>query len=277
MAEQITANGQSLSTVWCQLEDVSGLIATPGRRGQNVVVPGRHGVIRTPRKRYVESELVLPLRVLGVDRTTGAVPADAVTQLHRNIDELLRVFGSEVVTLEHTRGDGVARRAATELALEPAVLTRERSHPPIARVGLALTVFGAFWEDAVSVSQAVSGTTGAVQALTAFEGATAPMSDLLITFTGPVNNPMLAHGTRWVQYQGVVAAGRQLVLNTETWQVLPGSGTPWSPDPRQVDFGEGPSWFELIPATTPFSVTFTHTGGGSASCTIAGRRKYQTI
>jgi hypothetical protein len=274
VAEQITANGQSLNTVWCQLEEITSLLTSPGRRGENVVVPGRHGVIRTPRKRYTTSDLVLPLRVLGVDRITGARSADPVTQLHENIDELMRVFHRETVLLEHIRGDGSGRTALAELSMDPVETTRERSDPPMAKVGVPLTVFGAFWQDSVSVTQTISGTSGVTQELTAFEGSTAPCSDLLITFIGPVNNPMISHGPRWVKYNGVVSAGRQLVLNTETWQLSPGTGTVWAPDLRQIEFGDGPNWLEIDPTVTPFNVTFTHTGGGSAIATIAGRRKY---
>ena len=54
----------------------------------------------------------------------------------------------------------------------------------------------------------------------------------------------------------------------------PGTGTLWTPEIRNIDQGRPGPWFELDPATVPYSVTFTHTTGGSATATISGRRKY---
>lgn len=275
-AEQIIANGLELISPWCQVEDVSTMLAAAPRRGENVVVPGRHGVIRSPRKRYNPADIVIPMHVKGVDRATGAFVDDPVSQLHDNIDHLLRVFHAETVLLEYVRSDGTSRYADTELFGEPVEMVREKSSPPLARVSVALTLFNAFWRDAVSSSQTITGVDGTVQPLTAFEGASAPMQNLLITFTGPCNNPMLTHGTRWVKYNGAIAAGRQLMLNTETWQVSSGTGTPWTPDFRDLEFGEGATWLELDPSVTPFEITFNHTTGSSATCTVAGRKAYLT-
>lgn len=279
MAEQIVANGVELIAPWCQVEEVSTLLAPPARRGENVVVPGRHGVVRTPRKRYGPADLVLPLLVKGVDRDTGAraaSEAEGITLLHENLDHLMRVLHAETVLLEYTRDDGSTRYAETELFAEPVTVERLRSSPPAARVSVALTVFDAFWHDQQPVSQTITGVDGSVHALTSFLGATAPMQNLLITFVGPINNPQLTHGTRWVKYNGAIPAGRQLQLDTERWQVSPGSGAAWTPDFRDLEFGESATWLELDPATDPFAITLNHTTGGSATVTIAGRRAYLT-
>jgi hypothetical protein len=145
---------------------------------------------------------------------------------------------------------------------------------PLAKVNVAYELLGAFWEDAVAVSQEVTGATGVEVPLEAFDGATAPMSDLVITVFGPCNNPTFTHGQRWVRYNGVVAAGRQLQIDTGSWIVGPGTGGLWQPSVRNVEQGRPGAWFELDPATQPYSVTFTHTTGSSATATISGRRKY---
>ena len=275
MAEQLTANGQSLTTPWCQLEEMSGLLVAPARRGENVTVPGRHGVIRTPYKRWAAPQPVLPIRVLGVDRTTGVAPADALSQLHQNLDVLLALFSSETVLLEHTRDDDTVREAVAELAQEPVAVVRERTHPPMARLSVPLIIPDAFWSDPVTGSVTIEGPTGTTQTLGAFTGATAPMSALTILFEGPANNPRITVGDRFVQYNGVIAAGQQLVMDTDDFTVSAGGGGgPWTPDPRQVLFQPGPGWLEIPPTAT--SATFTHTGGGSARCVITGRRQYLT-
>lgn len=276
MAETLTANGFNLRQPWCDIEDLSPLLVTGGRRGDNVTIPGRHGVIRSAHKRYTDARPQLPMRVTGVDPNTGLLVADGVTQLHRNLDTLLTVFHTDTVLLQHTRNDATSRSAYVELASDPSVATRERSLPPMSRVQFDLILWDAFWFDTDAVSQIIAGTTGTTAALTTFAGATAPMSELTLTFTGPVNNPQLNFGLGFVKYNGVVAAGRQLVIDTGTWQVSPGTGTLWSPDPRQIEFAPGPRWLELDPTVSPFSVQFFHTGGGSASCSIGGRRRYLT-
>jgi len=271
---QLWANGQSLNTRWCQVEDLSSLVVPAGRRGSNITVPGRHGVVRTTNKRYDPTDVVIRLGVKGVDRTTGALVADGVTRLHENIDEVLRIFSGDTVELRYERDDGTARTAVTELTSEPVAVTVERSYPPLARVSVATTILGAFWLDADSVAQTITGPTGTEVELSEFAGGSAPISDLLITFFGPCNNPQLTVGDRWVKYNGVISSGRELQLNTATWQVSPGAGAAWSPDPRSVEFGRPPTWLELDPSVDPFVVTFAHTTGGSATVTIAGRRTH---
>jgi hypothetical protein len=269
--EQLAANGVNLSSPWSWVEDMAPLMVTAGRRGENMVVPGRHGTIRTPRKRYDGAEFVVPVWVLGVDQVTGATVANPVSQLRRNVDDMLRIFTTETVELAHTSDDGLVRSATVELAQDPVVVERQRSSPPAARVAFALSLPSAFWEDGEDVTQTF--TSGGPVALTNFAAATAPMQDLILTF-GPCNNPTLRHGNRTFTYNGVVAAGQQLVVNTANWLPSSGTGTPWSPDIRKYTFDPGPALFELDPTLTPFQVQLTHTGTGTATCTITGKRKY---
>lgn len=271
MSEALTLNGVSLASLAYMLPDISGIMSTPARRGENVTVPGRHGAIRNRNKRFDPGELVLPLWILGCEED-GSIPggSTAAEEFFKRRDELLRLLYSDPLILEYTRPDGLAVQASVEMAADPVDFTRVAAQP-IGKIAVALSVTGAFWSDSATVTQTVTGTSGVVQALTAFEGATAPMADLVLTF-GPCNNPSLTAGNRYVTYNEVISSGRQLVINTSNWTVSPGTGSAWSPDPRLVEFGPGPTWFELSP--TAESVTFTHTGGGSATCSIAGHRKY---
>lgn len=278
MNETLTANGLDLlpGTKWCWVESMAPLMTSAPRRGSNVVVPGRHGVIRTRNKRHGPAALEAHVWVFGVDPVSGLTPDNSERQLHDNIDKLWRVFNAPTVLLTHS-WDGVGSRSVTvELATEPVEVPRERSAPAAAKVVFPVTAVDAFWADSSPVTQTVTGTTGKIQTLDAFVGATAPMSDLQLTAYGPVNNPAWEHGEFYVQYQGVISSGRQLVLNTSTWQVTTGTGSAWSPDLRQVSFDPGPVWFELDPSTDPFTVKFTHTTGSGVSATSAviGTRKY---
>lgn len=274
MAEALTINGVSLDTYAFMASDISGLMRVPERRGDNVVVPNRHGRIQTPGKRFDANEIVIPLWIVGADPVTGKLPtvAEELEEFFARRDQLLQLLYAEPMTLAFTRPNGHVVQARGEV-VDVLDFTR-RYNEPLAQVSVAIELVDAFWEDADSVSENVVGETDTVVPLTAFAGATAPMSDLVITVFGPCNNPMFAHGARWVKYNGVVNAGQQLQIDTGSWIVGPGTGTLWTPEIRNIDQGRPGPWFELDPATVPYSVTFTHTTGGSATATISGRRKY---
>lgn len=275
--EQLTAGGLLLNNgTWSEVEGLETLFVVPGRRGENVVVPGRHGVIQTPRKRYDAVEVVIPMHVKGVNRGNGVMPPRPAARLHENIDYLLRVFHQETVQLEYRRDDEIARSVTAELSADPVVAVRERSSPPLARVSVALTLLDPFWVEAQDVAQTITGATGTNTQLNLFAGSTAPIADAQITFYGPVSNPQLSIGERWVRYNGVIPAGRELVLECEHWRANPGNGTAWDPDERQVFREPGPAWLEIPPSPDPLTVTFTHTGGGTASVELAGRRRFLT-
>jgi hypothetical protein len=274
VAEALTINGVSLDTYAFMASDISGLMRVPERRGDNVVVPNRHGRIQTPGKRFDANEIVIPLWIVGADPVTGKLPtvAEELEEFFARRDQLLQLLYAEPMTLAFTRPNGHVVQARGEV-VDVLDFTR-RYNEPLAQVSVAIELVDAFWEDADSVSENVVGETDTVVPLTAFAGATAPMSDLVITVFGPCNNPMFAHGARWVKYNGVVNAGQQLQIDTGSWIVGPGTGTLWTPEIRNIDQGRPGPWFELDPATVPYSVTFTHTTGGSATATISGRRKY---
>lgn len=276
MTEALTANGVSLASYAYMTSDVSSLLTVPGRRGENIAVPGRHGVIKTPGKRFNANEIVLPLTIVGA-LPNGSIPLDSTAraEFFARRDELLRIFYTDPLTLAWSPNDGVDPYIETRAEVLDVLDFTRVGVEPIARVSIALVLVDAFWQDTEPVSQTITGATGTTAELTAFAGATAPMDDLQLTFHGPVNNPRIAFGAdRWVQYNGVLTLDQQLVIDLGNWSVTPGVGDPWTPDPLQVLYGRGPSWLEIDPGVTPFEIEFTHTGGGSATVEIAGRRKY---
>lgn len=273
MAEAFTINGVSLDTYAFMLTDISELMTVPTRRGDNVVVPNRHGRIQTLGKRFEANEIVLPLRIWG-SNPDGTIPvgSDERREFFKRRDELLRLLYSDPLILAYTRPDGLTVQARGEV-IDALPFTRRHAEPS-AELSVAIEILDAFWEDTGSVSQVFNGATGSVHPLTEFEGATAPMSDLLLTIFGPCNNPMIAHGPQWVRYNGVIAAGRQLQIDLGAWQVSPATGALWAPQVGLVEQGRPGPWLEIDPAVDPFVLTFTHTTGGSATFSLAGRRKY---
>ncbi len=282
--ESITVNGVDLSSMVRNVESLAGLLRTPEQLGDNLVIPGRHGRLRQAGRTFDAGEIVLPLWVLGADAVTGAnlFGDPAVTSYYARVDELVRLLHAPTLTIDHTLPDGSVRRAVAEMADEPMDFTRQLGAPLFGRVTVTLTVPGAFWSDVSSVTAGPTAlATGASTTLTAFAGATAPTEDLVITF-GPGSNPSLSQPLTgaFVAYDGVIAAGRKLVIDTETWAVtgtIDAGGT-WAPSITAVRFGPTAKFFYLTPppAGTGPVLSLTHTGGGTVTVTVSGRRKYLT-
>jgi hypothetical protein len=272
--EQLLVNGVDLGSYCYMTTDVSGLLSVPGRRGEDSAMPGRHGRIRTPGKRFDASEIVLPMWVVGA-RPDGTPPAGGeAREFFRRRDDLLRLFYADDVVLSWRRSDGVTLTTSVEV-VDVMDFTR-RWAEPLAQVSIALRLVDAFWTEDADVAQTITGITGTSANLTLFQGSTAPIADAVIRFIGPVNNPRLAVGERWVQFNGVIPAGRELVLECEHWRASSGAGPVWAPQITQVYREPGPCWLEFPPSLAPLTATFTHTGGGNASVEIAGQRRFLT-
>lgn len=282
--ETILVNGVDLNSRATFLQEISGLYITPKRREQNLILPGRHGTLQVPRKRYEAGTLIIKLWVDGVDKTTGVVPGGSTSeaQFRARVDELAALFYSETLTIDHVMPDGSIRRAIGELTQDP--ISFAPTVDSLVRYGefsVAITLPGAFWLDTTAQT---SGpwllTTGSTQALSEFAAATAPMTDLTLTF-GPGANPLLSQPSTgvFVAWDSVIASGRKLALDTKTWTLtgtIDAGGT-WAVDYTKLRHGGDPGYpFALYPngdGTAPV-VQLTHTAGGSMSVTAAGPRKY---
>lgn len=266
-------NGVPLETWATILGADDGLIAPPAAPDVTVKVPGRHGVIDVGGT-VGPGQITFTGTILGVDPDTGQwVPTHSYDTYAARVDALMRMFYAPSLLVTAIRPDGTSRQATGRLlgSLAPA---QQAADPWFGRFKVTIRITGGFWEDTDAVTQTITGPSGTTVDLAEFAAATAPMADLVITTLTAVNNPLLIHGDKTWQWDGVIAAGQQLVVNTSNWTVSPGTGTAWSPDLRQVRFGPGPAWFELDPTVAPFALTWNHTGGGSAACSITGRRKY---
>lgn len=279
--EKLLANGTDLSTLVRGVESLAGLLTTPPRRGENVAVPGRNGQLYRPHKLYDSREFAIPLWVVGADPQTGVTPIDTgigATEFLARIDELVRLFLTPQVTFEYTRPDGSVRVATAEVLdiFEP---SRILGGPITGKVTVPLVMADPFWSDQAPISQSFTLATGAEAELTAFADATAPMDDLVITI-GPCSNPEISQPAvgGYVAYDGIIATGHKLVIDTDQWKLLPGDGTAWTPDYAAFRHGgvRGP-WFQLVPEPTrPPTIMVSHTAGGTAQFTVTGRRRYLT-
>lgn len=271
--ESLTVDGIDLSSRCFMLGDSSGIMGTPPLRGENITIPARHGELQRPNKMYDASELVLNLSVAG-SLADGSIPigSDPVKEFFKRRDELVSIFHKPTVTLVHTLPDGSQRKALCEISN---VMPWNRpAYSDSADVSVSLKVLGAFWQDVSPVTQTFTVSSGNPVALTAFQGATAPMTDLTLVF-GAGSNPTLAQSTTFFTYGEVITAGRQLQVNCSDGTLGIGTGSAWTPSLSKISYDPGPPYFILDPKF-PMSVILNNTHGGSMTCTISGYRKYLT-
>jgi hypothetical protein len=283
VTDTLTANGVDLSELVWNVEDLSGILKAPRRRGDDLDVPGRHGKLFTPFKLYDSTDYVLNMWVIGADPLTGQVPDrfdDASQVLLDNLDALMAIFGQDTVTLDYTRPDGQTRRAVCQVSdvIEP---NRILGGPITAKFSVALTNHAAFWVETRPVTSFWTQPDNTQVFVGEFASITAPCDELTIEFVGPVNNPELSQLSTgiYLAYDDVIPAGRKLAIHTDTWRLDSGTGTPWTPDYSKLRHGGAPSgrWFQIYPqAGTAPMLLWTHTTGSPATCSVSGHRKFLT-
>jgi hypothetical protein len=274
--DSITLNGTNLSSLVRNVEDLSSILRAPAVRGDNAVIPGRHGQLYKLERVYDAGSFVLPMWIIGADTVTGnTLFGDAaISSFYARVDELQALLHAGSLTFDHTLPDGSVRRAVAELTDEPLDFTRQLGSPLVGRVVAPVKIPSAFWTEVATTTQTLSGTTGATLTFTSFSGATAPMDELTVTF-GPSSNPRITQGRCWLQYGNVIGGGQTAVFNSATWQ-FNGTGGLVLNFANIAHVGSA-RWFELTPGTplgTAPAVVLSHTGGGSASVTLSGSRKF---
>jgi hypothetical protein len=223
--------------------------------------------------------------VAGVDPDTGAtLGGDAgLTQFYATANELAALWHQVPLHIEHELPDGTVWECWAEMYDEPLEFTREQSSPKFGQFTVFLDIPAAFWRDQEPrESGPHSGTTGLEVQLVEFDGGSAPIDDMVVTF-GPGNNPQLAQESTglFVAYDGVIGPAQKLVLDVGSWQVNQVVGHPdiagslvWAWDMRAVRYHPDITrWWQLEPEDGGPTVTWSHTGGGSAAFAVQGHRK----
>jgi hypothetical protein len=254
------------------VDGIPGLVAIPEKRGRDLVVPGSHGELHLPGKKYGANTVVFRPWVRGVE-PDGTIPEAGAARLvfHQNLRRLLTLLTvEEQVTLRLTLEDGTARQITGEVL---AAIPRDID----GRLDVALRCAAPFWSDPDHTTATV--TSGAEQTLTEFTGADAPMEDLLVVFDAQ-SNPRLEQPSTgiWVQINRVILPGQTVTVDTTEWQVY---GSPGVAPGLYEDLAYGgrgtTRWFALRPEPggAPPVVELTQTGPGTGTATVTGKRKYK--
>lgn len=271
--ETLTIDGVDLNTLAKNVSTLAGRLRRPAFRTTNVIVPGRHGNLWVPNKKYDVNVLALQLWVRGCD-DDGNVPTSAREEFYANVDTLTKLFSSpDLLDVRHVLPDGSIRQCFGEvLDLIDIDTSGVDGKNPRGNFGVALTLPYPFWQDlnAIDHTFTPAGGTTIPLDMTVFEGGTAPIEDAVISITGPVNNPGILTPATSFEYSAVVAAGTTLILDCGEWEL---SGTSMVPNGSDLLHSGDARWC-VIPADPAASLT--NTGGITAATRveIVARRKY---
>jgi hypothetical protein len=265
----LTVNGVDISTLAYNVSDMTGRWTTPPKRGKDIDVPNRHGVVKTPNKKFSSGTVVFPMWVVGAN-PDGTIPSDTTSRklIRSNIDLLTRIFCRDSVTIDFTASDGSVRRIIGQVldAIDPTA----QAGATRAEFSVSIVVHSAFWEDVEVVTSSKTGTGS--WSVTEFGGATAPMDDLEVSFTGPATNPRLTNPFGvYVSYNAALTGSQTVKINCATWSP---TGINITPSYSAVGHGGDPRWFVLEPGDPIPSVTASQTAGSTGVFGLAGKRKY---
>lgn len=274
--EILSVNGVVLNTYAKNIESLTGRLRTPGKRTSNVVVPGRHGSLRTGDKKFDENVIALPMWVVGAD-DDGKIPSGSTDrrEFFKRMDELTALFmgSSGPLEVRHTLPDGSIRRCFADV-LDAIDFTTIGANPD-AKFGVSLVVHGAFWEDLNSITSSRTAN-GSSATFSEFAGATAPMEDLILAFTGPWTNPRItfADGS-WLAYDEAITSSQGIRINSSDWTLAGVGGL--VPSLQKLRYsGSSSRWASVPPAVTGGPVIQLAGTSRTTATRLAleGRRKY---
>lgn len=273
--ETLSVNGTVLNTLAKNITSLTGRLRAPAHRTDNIAVPGMHGELWVPNKKFGANTITLPMWVQGCD-DDGAIPQGSSKrrEFFARVDELVGLFKGtkELLDVRWTLPDGSVRQCWAE-ATDVFDFTTDSEAK--AAVGVVLTVPGAFWQDVNEISQTFAGAGASVKP-TKFAGGSAPIDDMIYEFTGPWDGPGIHfQDGSWFLYSDTIPAGQGLTIDCGEWE-LTGTGGFVPNYSKLTHDGEDSSWGSLpaMPAAAP-SITLDGTGRtGASQVVFRGRRKY---
>lgn len=290
----ITVDTVPLNTVCRAVESKSGRLVTAPARGANPVVAGRSGSIWSPDKPQDEGRFVLPMWVLGCD-DNGTVPGGSskLIEFYKNKEMLQRVLTKRyaLLDIQATQPDATVRKCLAECT---AVVDFQMFNPDSARINAEFIIPSVYWEDLTTFEVSSAGLAANGTMTGGMTGGTAPIDDAILVVAAvgnSITNPRLTDDVtgRWVQYNGVLAAGSAWRINSATWSSRTGvaylaseaddkvgttnvvGSTTKSAQTRLLSLTPNP-----LNAATTVRITGTFGGGATATLTFRGKRKYHS-
>lgn len=167
---------------------------------------------------------MLPMWVRGLDPLTGKLPRGKSENnvLYENIDYLSSVFGKlGQFVLKRILPDGTVREAIAEV-YRP--VTFGKTQTGYAKFAVEFMLSDPFFYAPLAISE-TSVVASLTQEWSHENPGTAPITDATITLTGPMEAPKLEclDNDVWLQYQGSIAPGESVIINTGDFKCTKGS------------------------------------------------------
>lgn len=277
MAEGLTWAGIDVASWAIRARDLSGLLALPGRRGEDIAVAGRDGFIRQERKPYNGRDFVIEYLVRGAT-ADGLVPAQGMAaQFYDNMDLLAQLCVQDVAPMVHTLpGENPVQRILPVEVLNPIDPSRWLAGMN-AVVKIGYTSASAWWRGLTPIVATFTLAAGAQRELTEWAGMSGRIDDALVTFgvgasTG--NNPLLTQVETGigVGYSASFGAADRITLGDYSWATagaITFDRTALVKDPRI-----GPWWvLDPVPGGVP-TVRLDLTGAGPMQITVSARQSW---
>ena len=249
--------GVDLNTKAWSVVGVPEGLGHPGLRGSNLQVPFQDGK-RWIKKRYDERVIMLSMWVRGLDPLTGKVPSgqSETEALYNNIDYLAAVFGKRgQQPLKRILPGGVERQATAEVYRQ---VDFAKTQAGLAKFTVEFLLADPFFY-ALEKTQEIKTVGAATYEWSHNNPGTAPVTNVTITLTGPLESPMLVclENAIWLQYQGSIGNGESVVINTGGFSCTKGGSNMLS----AIKHGGDASWLTLEAGDNQLRVTSTLTGG----------------
>lgn len=272
LAERLRWGGVDVDTWAVTARDLSGMLAMPGRRGENTAVAGRDGAVRAPHKPYSGREFVVEFILDGCNPDGTVAAAGQNRAFYDAVDTLTALATLDVAPLEHQLPNGTWRALPVEV-LEGFEPSREL-HGGHGRVAVPFVSHETWWRGLAPVSDTVTLAAGQTAPLPGFASSTGLIVDALVEFgvgasTG--NNPRLVDTATGigVGYNRTFAAADGLIVGDYTHTAV---GFPFDRRNLVTDPRVGPWWVLRggLPGVAPV-VRLDLTGGGPMTVTVTAR------
>ena len=214
----------------------------PARRGDNLLIPQRHGRVYRA-KTFEQRTISLAMWV------TGSTPAALQTNL-ATLQELFGRLGAR--TLSRTMPDATVRTISAEASQ---MLLQPQSDKVYA-AAVDLLCAAPWWQRTTVATTNQTGIGSSPTSVNLSNPGSAPHVGATITIGGAITNPKVQIGSIWVQYTGAIGGGSSLVLDCENFTTTGGSVA-------NITHSGSTAWM-VIPAGAS-SATLTGTGLSAAS------------
>ena len=178
--------------------------SVPGRRGSNLVIPGRPGRVY---REKVHDERIISL-AMWVKGASG-------TALQTNVEALSLLLGKNGQnTLSRTMADASVQNISAEVVN---TIGFEPQSDKLYSLVAEFLVADPYWQANSATSVDEDDAASSPHNFACNNGGTVDNARATITIDGVITNPRITIDSVWVQYTGVVASGKTLVIDCENF------------------------------------------------------------